>query len=218
MVKKDDNYSNILENLIKLYEGYSNEYRGTTQPYYLEKVKKLVNDYQYNTKDKLIREPLLEHIGSLPLVMTTLYPYINDSEVDLGHALMLIAIHDIGELATGDEITFVKGKGRIDKEQEEALKLLNPYYHLFYQEVEKRTSKSAQFAKSIDKITPDILDYITPADITVRRYKELVKCDAKNIVSTIKEFKHPYMLWNEFMTNFHLTLLKKIDKKLSPYY
>lgn len=64
------------------------------------------------------------------------------------------------------------------------------------------------------KMTPDIVDLMTPAEITVIRYREFVKKEPKDIVTTIKEFKHPYMLWNEFMTNLHLEILGRIDKKL----
>lgn len=59
---------------------------------------------------------------------------------------------------------------------------------------------------------------MTPADITVLRYKELVGKQAKEIIATIKEFKHPYMTWNPFMTELHLELLNRLDKKLQPFY
>src|ERR1035437_4688717 len=101
-------YQEVLEQIIFLYQGYSREHRASTQPFHLQKVQQLVKNYHYNCKDLLIREPLIEHSGSLPVVATAIYPHINNSNVDLGRALIMLAIHDIGELTTGDEMTFTK--------------------------------------------------------------------------------------------------------------
>lgn len=103
-----ENVKEVLDQIIFLYKGYSEEYRASTQPFHLEKVKSLVAGYTYNHNDMLIREPLIEHVGCLPIVATTVYPHINNKNVDLGRALIMLAIHDIGELVTGDEITFTK--------------------------------------------------------------------------------------------------------------
>ncbi len=214
-------YAQVLNKIIEFYEGYSKVIRGTTQPYTYNRIKSKLPSLDYKPDVELFRETLVEHVGSLPIVASTVYPYINDIEVDLGHALLLLSIHDIGELSTGDEITFLKDKNNPPNgisEKDSAIKLLDPYYHDLYLEVEERKTKSARFAKSIDKITPDILDLILPAEITILRYKELMKKSPKEIVPLIKEFKHPYMLWNPFMTKFHLHLLDEIDKKLKSYY
>lgn len=79
-----------------------------TQPYLLQTVLDAVAGYEYNPEDKLVRETLIEHVAILPILATALYPYINDSEVDLGEALIMLAIHDIGELVVGDENVFTK--------------------------------------------------------------------------------------------------------------
>jgi len=214
---KSNIYAKALDNIIFLYERYSKQHRANTQPFHLQKVRSFVKGYVYKYDDLLVREPLIEHSGSLPIVATAIYPNINNINVDLGKALIMLAIHDIGELVTGDEITFTKsGDGHSEKKQ--ALKLLSPYYHEIYKEMEGRTSDTGRFAKAVDKMTPDIVDLMTPAEITVERYKKFVKKEAKEIVETIKEFKHPYMLWNEFMTNLHLEILARIDKKLRKYY
>lgn len=212
------NVSQVLDTVIDIYGRYSLEYRATTQPFYLQTLQHARPDYVWQPEDLRIRESLLEHVGSLPIIASQLYPYIDDPEVNLAHALALLSIHDIGELATGDEITFTKKKGKTDNEQEEALKLLHPSLHGMYREIEGRTTRTAQFAKAIDKITPDIIDLITPAEISVVRYKHFVKKEASEIVPMIKEFKHPYMTWNPFMTQFHLELLGRLDKKLQPFY
>jgi hypothetical protein len=213
-----DIHQKALDTVIFLYGGYSREHRASTQPFHLEKVKREIKDYAYKYDDPLIREPLIEHSGSLPIVATALYPHIHDTGVDLGRALIMLAIHDIGELVTGDEITFTKKKDGSNKEQEHALALLPKSMHEIYRECEEKSSDTARFAKAIDKITPDILDLMTPAEITVERYRKFVKKEPHEIVPLIKEFKHPYVLWNPFLTGLHLEILNRLDSKLRPFY
>jgi len=210
-----DSAIELLNKLEFLFEKYSTEMRATTQPYSLLMVFDYIKDYVYNPEDNLVRESLLEHVGSLPIVATAFYPYINDDEVDIGKSLLMLSIHDIGELITGDEITFTKDHNHKDKEQESAMALLDASYHDIYKDMESQTSKSAKFAKSIDKITPDIIDYLTPANITTIRYKHFVGIEPKEIASLILKHKRPYMLWNPFMTEFHKLLLEKISEKLT---
>ncbi len=205
----------LLKEIEFLYERYSHELRATTQPFLLKRVQSNVKNYKYHPEDLVVRETLLEHIGSLPMTAVAFYPFINDKDVDLGKALSMLAIHDIGELITGDEITFTKKQDSKKAEYEAALKLLHSSYHELYEETEKRTSKSALFAKAIDKITPDIIDYLTPADITIWRYEHFVNMAGDKVVDMIVEHKRPYMLWNPFMTEFHKLLMDELEKKLA---
>ena len=204
----------LLEKLEFLFERYSNELRATTQPYMLKRLQASIDGFAYEPDSPVVRETLMEHVGSLPMLATAMYPYIDDKAVDLGRALHMLAIHDIGELVTHDEITFTRQQSGIVAEQEAALGLLDPSYHDLYREVEQKASKTAQFAKSIDKINPDILDYLTPADITVTRYKHFLGIVPDEIVDVILKHKRPYMLWNPFMTEFHILLLDRLSKKL----
>jgi len=204
----------ILDNVEFLFEHYSLERRATTQPYLLKVTQEHFKDYEYHPDDDLVRETLIEHVGSLPMLATALYPYINDPEVDLGQSLIMMAIHDIGELITGDEMVFTKKADSHVAEREAALKLLDPMYHDIYMDAETKTSKSAKFAKSIDKINPDIIDYLMPPEITKWRYKAYVGIEPDQIIETIVKHKRPHMLWNPFMTEFHIFLLERLDKKL----
>ena len=204
----------ILEQVEYLFKHYSVERRATTQPYLLEIAERKINGYKYDPDDVLVRETLIEHVGSLPMLGTALFPYIDDPEVDLGESLVMMAIHDIGELITGDEMVFTKKADSHIAEHEAALKLLDPYYHPIYENAEAKESKSAKFAKSIDKINPDIIDYLMPAEITKLRYKHFVGIEPDQIIPTIEKHKRPYMLWNPFMTEFHVYLLGQLDKKL----
>ena len=205
----------ILDDVEFLFEHYSLERRSTTQPYLLKVAREQLKDYSYEPNDDLVRETLIEHVGSLPMLGTALYPYIDDPAVDLGASLTMMAIHDIGELITGDESTFTKKADANIAERKAALKLLDPIYHDIYDDVETKTSKSAKFAKAIDKINPDILDYLAPRDVTLWRYKEFVGIEkVDEIIETIVKHKRPYMLWNPFMTEFHIYLMEQLDKKL----
>lgn len=204
----------LLTEIEFLFEKYSQELRATTQPYHLEKVKQNIKAYKYHPDDVLVREPLIEHVGSLPMIATAIFPFINDDDVDLGKALTMLAIHDIGELITGDEITFTKKASSKDPEYEAAISLLHPSYHDAYDDVETQGSKSAKFAKAIDKITPDIMDYLTPADITIWRFKHFVGIEADEIIPMMIKHKRPYMLWSPFMTELHKLLYEKLAAKL----
>jgi len=202
------------DNVTMLLERYSLERRATTQPFLLQTVQEANPGYTYDPNDLVVRETLLEHVGSLPVVATALFPRINDPEVNLGDSLAMLAIHDIGELETGDTITFVKKATDADEEQAEALKLLDPYYHAMYRDVEAKDSKSAKFAKSIDKITPDFFDFLTPANITIWRMKNFANVEPDDIVSVIVEHKRPYHLWSPFMTELHKYLVERLAEKL----
>lgn len=204
----------VLKQIEFLFERYSLERRATTQPYLLKTVRSKIKSYTYQPDDELVRETLMEHVGSTPVIATALFPYLEDEEVSIGDSLTMLAIHDIGELITGDEITFTKKASARDPEYEAALKLLNPIYHKIYDDVEMKTSKSAKYAKAIDKITPDIMDYLTPADITIWRYKHFVGIEPDQIIYTIVKHKRPYMLWNTFMTEFHIYLIEQLRQKL----
>lgn len=205
----------LLRQLEFLFEKYSNEPRAMTQPYQLQRVAEQVTGYQYHPEDVLVRESLIEHVGSLPMVATAFYPHIEDDSVDLGKALIMVAIHDIGELVTHDEMTFTKQASAKNPEHEAALSLLDPWYHELYEDVESQTSTTAKFAKAIDKITPDILEYFSPADITLRRYEHFVGLESTDeIIELIEKKKGPYMQWNPFMAEFHNLLLDKLRVKL----
>lgn len=212
------NVSEVLDQVLFLYKGYSQEHRASTQPFHLEKIQKHVKNYKYTSQDLLVREPLIEHSGSLPIIATTLFPHLETENVNLGQALIMLAIHDIGELVTGDEITFTKNKSKASEEQKHALNLLPVYLHEIYLEMEERSSDTAKFAKAVDKIAPDIVDLLTPTEVTVIRFKDYVNILPKEIVPTIKNFKHPYMIWNPFLKALHLEILTRLDKKLKAYY
>lgn len=95
---KNSQVRDVFEKVSFLFERYSMERHATTQPFLLEVVRENVAGYKYAPDDELVRETLMEHVGSLPMLATALFPYVvNDSDVKLGDALTILAIHDIGK-------------------------------------------------------------------------------------------------------------------------
>jgi hypothetical protein len=210
-------YAEVLHEIMSLYQGYSDVIRTTTQPHHLLKVRTALPQYQYHPEDLLIREPLIEHVGALPIVAVALHPHLDNPGVDLGRALIMLAIHDIGELGVGDEMAFTKNPDGFAAESEHALKLLHPSYHDVYIEVEELTTDTGCFAKSVDKITPDIIDLVTPPEITIERFRHYLNIEPQDLVPLIKKHKHPFMVWNKFLTGFHLEILRMLEEILKPY-
>jgi len=204
----------LLDELEFLFERYSRELRVITQPYTLAKVQKHVKDYRYHPDDPLVCETHMEHIGSLPIAATALYPYLDDRAVDLGRALTMLAIHDIGELITGDQLTFTKKTGSKAAERAAALRLLHPSLKETYLEIDTLATPSAKFAKAVDKLVPDFIDYLTRPDLTIWRYKHSCGVGPDGIIDLIVKHKRPYMLWNPFMTQFHEFLMSELARKL----
>jgi hypothetical protein len=64
--------TDLLKELEFLFENYSGELRATTQPYYLHKIQRELSDYVYHPDSVLVRETLMEHVGSLPMVAVAL--------------------------------------------------------------------------------------------------------------------------------------------------
>jgi len=145
----------LLDKLLKLQRNYA------LTPRWIMTHERTVNiqdrflKYKVNYEDIAIREPLLEHVGHLPIIASFLYPYIDHHEsVDLGRALIMLSFHDIGETITGDVLKYKKTEKHEIYEQKVTKKLLNPYYIPYWEEYETRSTHTARFAKSVDSIAP----------------------------------------------------------------
>lgn len=208
------NYWEILDSIISLLERYSLEKRATVEPVrYLARLKDNPN-YTFFPEDQLIRESLMEHVWYLPVIATFFHPFI-ESQVNLGRALEMLAVHDIWELAIWDEIVFNKKEDKENRETTEALKLLHPSQHEIYLEFKNQTTLDAKYAKTIDKITPDIFDYVCDKDMTCQRLKHFANFEKHDIAPTIEKFKSPYMQWDPFFKGFHAHLMWKIREKFT---
>lgn len=205
---------NLLEELKVLYKGYSQEYRASTQPWKLEEFNRQGQfvDADYDPENHLLRESLLEHVGMLPVFATTTYAYLPKDEregIDLGRALTMLAVHDIGELSVGDTITFAKAAAEPEDEAYAAHQLLDEMYHDVYDELKNLETRTAKFAKAVDKFTPDVVDLVTPVHISKIRYRHFMGEDELDFVDLQRKHKHPYMLWSSFLTKFHLELMQQ---------
>jgi putative hydrolases of HD superfamily len=205
-------YAQTLTELVELIKGYSNTLRGNPQPYTFQRLAQKY-DLEYDWREETYRETLLEHTGSLPVITTFLYPYIG-IELDIGKVLLMLSFHDIGELREGDIITFLKKPEDGKKEKQFTLETLNPIYHSIYLEFEAMETNEARFAKSIDKLAPDVYDYIW-SEATVARLTERLGITKSEVVPKLREFKTKYMLWNEFLTGFHNEIMAGVEKQIT---
>jgi 5'-deoxynucleotidase YfbR-like HD superfamily hydrolase len=198
----------LIDKLITIYSGYTQTYRSSIQPKKLELAN--TNNLTINFEDTIIRESLLEHVGHLPITAVTVYPYINDSSVDLGEALIMLSIHDIAELQTGDIAIFNKTQSDRDIDRDEALRILDEDYQKYFLDMSELRTNTGRFAESIDKMVADILDLLVPKELNIERYLAM-GVSQSDIVAKKRERKMKYMTWNPFLNGFYEVLLQQLD-------
>jgi 5'-deoxynucleotidase YfbR-like HD superfamily hydrolase len=203
-------YDALLDGLLDQIKAYNTVHRKSIQPFTKSKISKHFPDYQDDFDHEIIRESLLEHVGCLPVIATYLHPYM-DETVDLGKSLMMIAIHDIGELTVGDELTFIKTSEQGASEYEAAMMLLHDNYKDLYKEMDDLHSNEAKFVKSIDKMAPDIFDYLCGEDYSIRRMVLQAGWTAESAMINVRAKKRPYMEWSQFLTTFHDRLFYRFE-------
>jgi hypothetical protein len=209
---KKEEYSVLLDRLLDQLAKYSNVSRKSTQPFVLKRLREKYPNDSFDFDDLVIRETLIEHAGCLPIIAAFLHPYLN-VEVDLGRVLIMLSIHDIGETELGDELTFTKTSNQDQTEFEKGLQLLHPNYHSIYKEESDLETPESKFAKSIDKIAPDILDFLSGEDYTIKRLSVQAGWDKTEVIQKIRDKKRPFMIWSEFMTGFHDELFSRFSTK-----
>jgi 5'-deoxynucleotidase YfbR-like HD superfamily hydrolase len=202
-----------VENLCSLLKKYNNVYRATTQQSKLDNLCGINPNYIYNPNDNIVRESLMEHVGSLPIIASFLHPYL-ESKVNLGRSLQMLAIHDIGETVLGDINTFLKKETESLREIDVALKIIHPDQKDILIEFENLSSDDAKFARSIDKIAPDLIDFMTDKEVTINRFRILLNKSPEEILPLIRAKKTPFMEWSPFMKDFHFELMSLLEKKL----
>lgn len=143
----------ILDDLLKLQAAYQKIFRvDVTADRYERHGGKDVS-----ILDEAIREPLIEHIGHLPIITAFLHQHLtNSAKVELGHTLAILAVHDIGETVLGDIFTFQKVDSNTDDELAAAKKILPTAQFALVEEYEAQQSLEAKFAKCLDKIAPKL--------------------------------------------------------------
>ncbi len=199
----------VIDKLLEIYSSYASCYRSSIQPYKLKlaEQKKLDTDFG----DIMIRESLLEHVGHLPITAIILHKYIQSEDVDLGKALIMLGIHDIGELKVGDKAIFIKSEQDHNAEVPVALAMLDESLHEYYMDIDEQRTSTGKFAKSVDKIVGDVLDLLVPTEISIERYASMGIVREK-IVTEKRDKKLKYMLWDPFLANFYEILLKRLEQ------
>jgi 5'-deoxynucleotidase YfbR-like HD superfamily hydrolase len=128
------------------------------------------------------------------MIASFLHSHIdNSSKVNLGRALVMLSIHDIGETIVGDVITFNKTKEDNKKESDAAQEILSQDLVEYYKELEECKSLDAKFAWAVDILGPFLYELESP-NMTRKRFKDL------GITSKIvDDKKRTYFEWDSVL-------------------
>lgn len=194
----------ILTDLIELQKKYSTTYRAiTTEERYHNLVDSgLIKQYSYDSE--FIREPLIEHVGHLPIIASYLYPNLeNKDKIDLGRSLIMLSIHDFGETEVGDQITYQKSEQAVMNELEVVKKRLPEVLFSFFEEFEKQETMDAKFAKAVDTLAPELHELALPL-VTKERFKHF----GFNTDKIIQK-KEGYFSWDKTLKNLFQSVIKE---------
>jgi len=183
----------IIKRLLELQTQYARVFRITVTNERLRNAL-IAGEKNIDLKEKRLREPLLEHVGHLPVIATFLHSKIeNYKKVDLGKVLIMLAIHDIGETIVGDVLTFKKDIDHEKRESEAAHKILSKDLVEYYKEFELSESLDAKFAQAVDILGPFLYELESP-NMTKRRFSE-----NGFDVNTVVEKKRKYFEWDSVL-------------------
>lgn len=200
----------IVEELLNLQKNYSKTYRSIVT---FDRHKNLIESgllKQYNYDSEEIREPLIEHVGHLPIIASYLHKFIeHKNKVDLGKTLIILSVHDIGETEVGDMITYSKTENHEKLENEAAKKLLPDYLYKCFEEYNETKTLEGKFAKSVDAIAPLLHELVLPK-ITAERF-EYHNFSVDKIIAK----KRAYFEWDNILLgifDYVSEELRKIEK------
>ncbi len=175
----------LIQNLINLQNGYANVPRAIITSERLKYAHAMMAK-KIDVEDTMLREPLLEHVGHLPIIASFLHPHIEHTkEVDLGRVLIMLSIHDIGETVLGDVISYSKNADQTEEENQIVQKLLPKQLLSYFEEFEERKSFDAKYAKSVDSMAP-FLHEIEKPKLTLQRFA-FWNLDSKKIETKKRE-------------------------------
>ncbi|MFV1917588.1 MAG: HD domain-containing protein [Patescibacteria group bacterium] len=182
----------IVDQFFALQRSYALEARWIVSPERYTRMVEAGIIVDWEPDNEATREPLLEHVGHLPVLATFLYPHAEHKEkIDLGRVLIMLAIHDIGETTKGDVFAYDKTSEDEKGELEAARLLLPPELFTYYEEFENWESMDAKFAKAIDALAPLFHELVIPAEVTQKRFK-MYGFD----VDKIEKRKRPHVDWD----------------------
>ncbi len=199
------NTAQIVSDLLQLQDQYASTYRTmTTAERYRNLVESgILTTYTYDTE--AIREPLIEHVGHLPIIAAYLYPHIqHSSQINLGRSLIMLAVHDIGETKAGD-LHFTKSEQNKKLENQAANQLLPANLLSYFQEFEQRNSLDAKFAKSVDAIAPPLHELTLPK-VTIQRFKHF------NYSVDVIEKRKKFFDWDKVLLQIFNEVIRRFRK------
>ncbi len=197
----------IVREFLELQKKYSFTKRATVtgERYCLLANSGLVDKEDFQNES--LREPLLEHVGHLPILASYFYPFIENKEkINLGKVLIMLSIHDIGETVTGEISAYKKTLQDDIDEQQAALKILNPEFKNIFLEFEQQESWDSKYAKAIDAIAPNIREIKMPV-VTIKRSIKL----GFNIEDVIKK-KRKYFEFDRVLLEVFDLLMEEYKK------
>ena len=198
------NSAQVLEELVALMRDYSSVYRGSYLP-------SRTTQIEAEPGANILRESVAEHVGLLPITASYLHPHL-ESQVDLGKALTMLSIHDIGETVVGDVLTVKHEKtdGHKDDEYNAALAQLHPSFHDLFREFDANDTNEAKYAYSIDKITPNIYELIIDKQIARARHEHFGFSIHDAVAKDVD-----LMAWDPFLERLYGELIEQIRNKFS---
>lgn len=145
-------------------------------------------------EDFVLTEPLIEHVGHLPIIASYFHSHIEHSEkVNLGRVLIMLSIHDIGETKVGDTFTFIKSELDASKEVEASRSLLSEELLPYFDEFEKHESWDAKYANSVDKLAT-VLHATDLIGFIYERFHKL-----GGTLENINTYNRSYMMWDSVL-------------------
>lgn len=199
----------VLDELINLQRSYALTFRAPTTE---ERHKNLIDSgliSKYDYGCNFLREPLIEHVGHLPIIASFLHEKLEHRDkIDLGRVLTILSVHDIGETQVGDVLTYKKNKIHEKAELEATMKILPSYLFKYFKEFEDRKSLDAKFAKAVDALAP-LLHELTIPEVTIGRFK-YSDFDTDKIV----EKKKQYFEFDNFLKElfeYTITLFREME-------
>ena len=149
------NVKQLVTDLLRLQEKYQFTRRIMMTRERFEVVTESSQEAGLDIHDERLKEPLIEHVGHLPILATHLHEHIEHaSRVNLGRSLTMLAIHDIGETELGDVFAYTKSDQQEADEIQKARELLSPALVLYFEEYELSESFDAKYARAVDALAP----------------------------------------------------------------
>jgi putative hydrolases of HD superfamily len=117
-------------------------------------------------KDKR-QENDAEHSWHLAMLVMVLSEYSNDSSIDILRTLKMVLIHDLVEIDAGDTFCYDEQgrEGKVEREREAAHRIFSilpnettKEYIDLWEEFEAMETPEAQFAASVDRLQPLLLN------------------------------------------------------------